>query len=242
MQYSYLVFLLRSILLIYRIWHFYESNEEFIDTVKKSNTYHTLIHSIDIVRVIKDCESTTIPNILRLAENTLSPDAVKIYTKLWDISHCLENPVILSQRIMELRYPEWQLLGSPEMSNAIVEWNPPKEKSKWSDILNGGLYQLGEQTMNYLLWNPSHTPLYDKWTFVHNKMKDYSRAFYQVQYISIDISDELIMFQRKFQQAIYTTWSIYNNLGILLIDIAAYNYKGDNGVMLSEGLYLWTFQ
>jgi hypothetical protein len=105
------------------------------------------------------------------------------------------------------------------------------------DLFTEGVYGVGEEVANYLWYRPSHTPLYDKWTEGQQTVKKISRTYYQFQLFAIDISDELLMFQRKFQQAAYTTLSVYSSLAILTTDIVAGYYGGDTGVMIVEGIY-----
>jgi hypothetical protein len=104
-------------------------------------------------------------------------------------------------------------------------------------LFTDGVYGLGEEVANYLWYRPSHTPLYDKWTEGQQTVKKITRTYYQFQLFAIDISDELLMFQRKFQQAAYTTLSVYSSLAILTTDIIAGYYGGDTGVMIVEGVY-----
>jgi hypothetical protein len=110
------------------------------------------------------------------------------------------------------------------------------EDNDWLHVAYGAVYELGEETMNYLFWRPSHTPLYDKFAAVQMKMKEYYRAYYQFQFLAVDICDELYRFNSKFQTAMMTTMGIYTGLGVFVLDSAAAYYMGDNGVVIVEGV------
>lgn len=239
--YTGLVLLLRTIWLIYRMWHLYESNVEFIDSVQKSKTYGSVITTMNYIELMKDCPSENIPYLLRLSEHGLSNDAVVLYKKVWEMSECIThlNPGFLVNQFMAIEYPDVSL----ELVLKNVEGIKQTEEkgSKDQSLTMSTLYQIGQQSMNYLFWKPTHTPLYDKWTEVQTSTKSYYRAYYQLHFLAVDISDELALFHRKFQQAIYTTWNIYANLAILSLDTTAViiGYKGDDIVFLIEGANQW---
>jgi hypothetical protein len=250
MAYQHIVLLIRFIWLIYRIWHLYESNEEFMESVIKSQTYGTILTTATIGRLLKGCPNTTQPYWMRISELSLAPKAATLYKDVWSLSHCLQNPKMFAERIMDPEIQELLRLEGPA-SNELVLWAQhdssalvvrPEEKvdaipsGHW-DLLTEGVYGLSEEVANYLWFRPSHTPLYDKWTEGQQTVKRFSRAYYQFQLLAIDISDELLIFQRKFQQAAYTTLSVYSSLAILTTDIIAGYYGGDTGVMIVEGIY-----
>ena len=249
MAYQHIVLLIRFLWLIYRIWHLYESNEEFMGAVMRSKTYGTILTTASIGRLLKGCPTinTTLPYWMRLSEVSLAPEAAALYKNVWTLSHCLQDPRTFAERIMDPEIQDLLRLEGPT-SKELVLWTAedsvalPKEKvdaipsGHWY-LFTHGVYGLGEEVANYLWYRPSHTPLYDKWTEGQQTVKKISRTYYQFQLFAIDISDELLMFQRKFQQAAYTTLSVYSSLAILTTDIIAGYYGGDTGVMVVEGVY-----
>ena len=253
MAYQHLVLLIRFLWLIYRIWHLYESNEEFMGSVVRSRTYGTLLTTATIGKLLKGCPTinTTLPYWMRLSEVSLAPEAAAIYRDVWTLSHCLQDPKRFAERVMDPEIQDLLRLEGPA-SKELVLWTADDtaaivvraeetEKDKpnvvgWG-LFTEGVYGLGEEVANYLWYRPSHTPLYDKWTDGQQTVKKISRTYYQFQFLAIDISDELLMFQRKFQQAAYTTLSVYSSLAILTTDIVAAYYGGDTGVMIVEGIY-----
>jgi|LauGreDrversion4_2_1035121.scaffolds.fasta_scaffold17183_2 hypothetical protein len=252
MAYHHIVLLIRFLWLIYRIWHLHESNQEFMDSVIKSRTYGTLMTTSSIGTILKGCPTTntTLPYWMRLSELSLAPEAAALYKDIWSLSHCLQDPRIFAERIMN---PEIQDLLRLEgsASKDLVLWSEEDESlaivvegaasgapssTSW-DIFKEGLYGLSEEVANYLWVRPSHTPLYDKWTEGQQTVKKFTRSYYQFQFLAIDITDELLMFQRKFQQASYTTWNIYSSVAMMSTDIVAAYYGGDTAVMIVEGAY-----
>jgi hypothetical protein len=190
---------------------------------------------------------------MRLSELSLAPEAAALYKDIWSLSHCLQDPRRFAERIMN---PEIQNLlrleGKGTASKDLVLWTEEEEKESLAIIVKGasgapsstswdifkeGVYGLSEEVANYLWFHPSHTPLYDKWTEGQQTVKKFTRSYYQFQFLAIDISDELLMFQRKFKQASYTTWNVYSSVAMLTTDIVAAYYGGDTAVMLVEGAY-----
>lgn len=249
MAYQQFVLLLRLLWLIYRIWHLYESNEEFMETVMRSRTYGTILTTASIGKLLKGCPTinTTLPYWMRLSEVSLAPEAAALYRDVWSLSHCLQDPRRFAERIMDPEIQDLLRLEGPD-SKELVLWTADdsaavaEEKvyttpsTHWN-LFTDGVYVFSEEVANYLWYRPSHTPLYDKWREGHQTVKKFTRTYYQFQLFAIDISDELVMFQRKFQQATYTTLSVYSSLAILTTDIIAAYYGGDTGVMLVEGVY-----
>ena len=251
MAYQHIVLLIRFLWLIYRIWHLYESNEEFMETVINSRTYRTLLTTATIGRLLNGCPTmnTTLPYWMRISELSLAPEAASLYKNIWSLSHCLQDPRKFAEKIMDPEIQDLLRLEGPA-SKELVLWTAddstaiivrPDEKieqvsTHWN-LFTDGIYVLSEEVANYLWLRPSHTPLYDKWTQGQQTVKQFTRAYYQFQFLAIDISDELIQFQRKFQQAAYTTMSIYSSLAIFATDMIAGYYGGDTGVMLVEGIY-----
>jgi len=243
MGYKNFVIILRIIWLIYRIWHLYESNEEFMESVKNSKTYGTLLTTASISALLKGCPTlnTSQPYWMRLSELSMAPEAATVYKDLWSLSYCLQDPKRFAERIMNPEIQELLRLEGPA-SKELVLWTDviPEVKdtpSKHWTIFTDGIYGLSEEVANYLWLRPSHTPLYDKWADGQKTVKQFSRSYYHFQFLAIDISDELLLFQRKFQQATYTTMSIYSSLAIVATDIIAGYYGGDTGVMVVEGIY-----
>ena len=252
MKYSYLILFLRTTWLSYRIWHLWESNHEFIATVTKSKTYGSIVYGANTVEWIRSCQSAnkSIPYLLRMSEYTLSPQAATLYKRIWDMSQCLQNPIFLTNRMMESKYP--LMIDYPDGLSSMTEENLSRalvlkdsliesphstsEDNDWLRVAYGAAYELGEEAMNYLFWRPSHTPLYDKFAVVQMKMKEYYRAYYQFQFLAVDICDELHLFHTKFQTAMITSMGIYTGLGVLLVDSAAAYYTGDKGIVIVEGV------
>jgi hypothetical protein len=236
------VLFIRAIWLAYRIWHLYESNNEFVFTVKKSKTYGTLIIAVNSNTILENCEPIDAPYLLRLSGLTLSSDAVELYKKVWDMSRCLQDPVILTSQLRDIAFIEYPV-DNDNLQSALVPYTdrelmeedikPIIENTKytWSGLLQEGIYGI---TVDYLFRKPSHTPIYDKWTEAQKKIKQYSRT---LQFLAIDITDELMVFQQKFQQAMYTTLSIHSSFGILVADLIGGVYGGDKAVLLIEGAY-----
>jgi hypothetical protein len=239
----------RILWLLYRIWHLYESNNEFVSQVKVSKTFYTVVNTASYTHLISECRvtNTSMPYLLRLSELTLHPDAAALYKKIWDTTHCLQDPSILTRKMMELTDIHNQLIEESKTGELVV-YNPyaikkieiPKQEVKEENgvfsILKGAAYELGQESMNYFFRKPSHTPIYDKLTTVQNKMKTYYRTYYQIQFLAIDVSDELMLFQKKFQQVVHTSFGIYTSSGILIADITGYMYGGDNAVLIIEGI------
>lgn len=184
---------------------------------------------------------------MRISELSLTPEAVVLYKDVWSISHCLQDPRKFAEKIMDPEIQELLRLDGPE-SKELVLWTADDtalmvraEEDKqmpsthWN-LFTEGVYGFSEEVANYLWFHPSHTPLYDKYAEGQQTVKKISRSYYQFQLLAIDISDELL-FQRKFQQTIYTTLSVYSSLAILTTDMIAGYYGGDTGVMLIEGIY-----
>lgn len=245
-----MVLMLRILWLFYRIWHLYESNNEFVSQVQVSKTFHTVINTVSYTHLISECQTvnTSMPYLLRLSELTLHPDAAALYKKIWDTTHCLQDPSILTRKMMELTDIHNELLEDAKR-NELVEYNPhaiqvfveksvpdSAENTGMFSILKGAVYELGEESLNYFFRKPSHTPVYDKLTKVQNRMKTYYRTYYQIQFLAIDVSDELLLFHKKFQQSVHTSLGIYTSSGILLADITGYMYGGDTAVLAIEGI------
>ena len=251
MAYQHIVLLIRFLWLIYRIWHLYESNEEFMEAVIKSRTYGTILTTASIGTLLKGCPTmnTTLPYWMRISELSLTPKAAALYKDVWSLSYCLQDPRKFAERIMDPEIQELLRLDGPA-SKELVLWTADdttalivraeEENSQQSEhwnLFTEGVYGLSEEVANYLWFRPSHTPLYDKWTEGQHTVKKITRSYYHFQLLAIDISDELLLFQRKFQQAVYTTLSVYSTLAILTTDMIAGYYGGDTGVMLVEGIY-----
>ena len=213
-------------------------------TIRTSKTFGTLINGVDLIYIIRHCDvKEELPYLLKLSESTLAPEASDLYKKIWYISNCLQHPAILSERLMEIQ----GTLAIDHSSSALVEYaSPPpseeeekkktNEKQKGWNLFEDGLYGLSEEFVDYLWWHPTHTPLYDKFAVVQTKVKQTTRVYYQIQFLAIDISDELLIFQRKFQQSMWTTASLYNDLVILTADVFAFMYMGYEGIMVVEGI------
>jgi hypothetical protein len=232
---------IRTFLTFYRLWHLYESNNEFITKIYSSKTYHTLLNVAEYGHYIHDCKSanTSIPYLLQAAEFTLTPNAAMLYKKLWSISQCLKDPTILSKKMMEIAFIgdmeelEKESRALTIYSPKIVSREPP---SPWFSLLQGISYEIGKEYMNYFFIKPSHTPIYDRFTEIQTKYKSYYRSYYQIQFLAVDISDELLLFHRKFQQSVHTSILLYGNSIMLLSDALGYLYGGDKAVFVIEGI------
>ena len=251
MAYQHIVLLIRFLWLIYRIWHLYESNEEFMEAVIKSRTYGTILTTASIGTLLKGCPTmnTTLHYWMRISELSLAPEAAALYKDVWSLSHCLQDPRKFAERIMDPEIQELLRLDG-SASKELVLWTADdttalivraeedtQTQSEHWNLFTEGVYGLSEEVANYLWFRPSHTPLYDKWTEGQQTVKKITRSYYHFQLLAIDISDELLLFQRKFQQAAYTTLSVYSSLAILATDMIAGYYGGDTGIMLVEGIY-----
>jgi hypothetical protein len=113
-------------------------------------------------------------------------------------------------------------------------------------ILTGATIEIGEEAMNYLFYTPTHTPLYDKFTLIQQKMKAYYRyldeSYRQINYLAIDIMDELSIFTSKFHSSIQSTIHLYYSTGFLLAEITGYMYGSDNAILVIEGLNMVRMQ
>lgn len=223
---KYIILFSRTLWIMYRFWHLYESNNEFVYQLQTSKTYDSILMTIQYAQLVKDCPSRPTPYFLQM---TLNPNAAILYTKCWDIANCLQNPLVLTDKLLQIAGAE----DIVELEKQLVLYDPSKVPSKqWFSFLSES-YSIAE----YLFLRPSHTPLYDKWANLQTRIKTYYRTYHKIQYMVVDITDEFHLFHRKFQQAIYTSISIYYGVIILFLDIAAFIYAGDKGIFFIEGLH-----
>jgi hypothetical protein len=108
------------------------------------------------------------------------------------------------------------------------------------DIFIGATYEIGEETINYFFHSPTHTPLYDKFTQIQQRLKSYYRyldeSYRQMNYLAIDIMDELSLFTTKFHTSIHSTISLYYSTGFLFAETLGFLYGSDETVFFIEGI------
>jgi hypothetical protein len=107
-------------------------------------------------------------------------------------------------------------------------------------------YEISEDTINYFFYSPTHTPLYDKFTQIQQQLKSYYRhmdeSYRQMNYLAIDIMDEISLFTSKFHMSIQSTVSLYYYTGFLLTEIIGFLYGSDKTVFMIEGINMIRLQ
>lgn len=321
MNYGRLIIILRLFFYLYRYWHLYESNNEFVYQMKNSKTYTSVLSINEYTNTIQECSDIDVdmPYMLRLSEFTMSDEATQLYTSIYKITQCIHDPEILTKKFMELLHANesFDIVESTElqvydprlvkieinkegldelykMSNDIEYFskklllsdtitvheyeevmnehnirNPKKNGSNtntdtdtekktktviiqtrdhwyYMDIFMGATYEMGEETMNYFFHSPTHTPLYDKFTQIQQRLKSYYRhldqSYRQMNYLAIDIMDELSLFTSKFHTSIQSTVSLYYSTGFLLTEMVGFIYGSDETVFLIEGINMVRLQ
>lgn len=103
-------------------------------------------------------------------------------------------------------------------------------------ILVETTYEFYKETINYLFYVPSHTPIYDKFVLMQKNMKSYYRymdkSYRRANYLAIDIIDEVQLFTTKFNMLLKSSIKLYYSTGFLLTEIAGYVCGNDNALLL----------
>lgn len=302
MKYGKTILILRFMFYLYKCWHLYKSNNDFVNQLKYSKTYNSILSIQEYTNNIKECSDLDIklPYLLRLSEFTMTHNATLLYKSIYKITQCIQDPEILTKQFMEFIYinnsyksisesyskelklynreftVETSYEGIKELyklshdieyfsnklllSNIVTESEyktllyenairNPKKKiimttiNDWYyvDIFIGASYEISEEIINYFFVSPTHTPLYDKFTQIQTKMKSYYRfldeSYRQMNYLAVDIMDELALFTTKFHTSIQSTVSLYYLTGFLLIETVGCLYYSDNTVFMIEGIH-----
>jgi hypothetical protein len=311
MNYGRLVLILRSCFYIYRFWHLYQSNNEFLNQITNSKTYNSVLSIDEYTNTMKECSDIDIemPYMLRISEFTMNDQAIHLYKSIYKITQCIKDPEILTKKFMDILHANesFDIVESKELqvyhpilvkietnkegldelyklSNDIEYFskkllslntitvseyeevinehtirNPKKNVTKtktviietrdhwyYVNIFMGATYEMGEETMNYFFNSPTHTPLYDKFTQIQQRLKSYYRhldeSYRQMNYLAIDIMDELSLFTSKFHTSIQTTVSLYYSTGFLLTEMVGFIYGSDETVFFIEGINMVRLQ
>lgn len=302
MKYGKTILILRFMFYLYKCWHLYKSNNDFVNQLKYSKTYNSILSIREYTNNIKECSDVDIqlPYLLRLSEFTMTNNATLLYKSIYKITQCIQDPEILTKQFMEFIYInnsykpitdsyskelnlynrdfaiEISYEGIKELyklshdieyfSNKLLLSNivtdseyktllyenairNPKKKiitttlNDWYyvDIFIGASYEISEEIIHYFFVSPTHTPLYDKFTQIQTKMKSYYRfldeSYRQMNYLAVDIMDELALFTTKFHTSIQSTVSLYYLTGFLLIETVGCLYYSDNTVFMIEGIH-----
>ena len=84
----------------------------------------------------------------------------------------------------------------------IVITNNTQTHFYYLNILIGATYEICKETVKYFFYMPTHTPLYDTLIEIQKNMKLYYRildeSYRSLNYLAIDIIDEIQMFSKKF--------------------------------------------
>ena len=311
MNYGQLILILRLFFYLYKLWHLYESNNEFVYQMKNSKIYNSILSIHEYTNTIQECSNIEVemPYMLRLSEFTMNDEATSLYKSIYKITQCIQDPEILTKKFMELLHTNDSLdiMESKElqiydpslikikinkesleelykMSNDIEYFskklllsdritvseyqevmaehhvrNPKKNvintntvtittRDHWyyMNIFVGATYEVGEETMNYFFYSPTHTPLYDKFTKIQQQLKSYYReldeSYRQMNYLAIDIMDELTLFTSKFHTSIHSTVNLYYSTGFLLTETVGFLYGSNEAVFLLEGINMVRLQ
>jgi hypothetical protein len=315
MSYGKLIIILRLFFYLYKFWYLYESNSEFVNQMKNSKTYNSIVSIHEYTNTIQECRNIDIkmPYMLRLSEFTMSDEATYLYKSVYKITQCIKDPEILAKRFMEFlhanqSYTSYDIIESKELqlydpafvieinkeglndlykmandieyfskklllSNVITvsEYqevmnehtirSPKKNggstntntviittRDHWYyvDIFMGATYEMSQETMNYFFYSPTHTPLYDKFTQIQQRLKSYYReldeSYRQMNYLAIDIVDELSLFTTKFHSSIQYTVNLYYSTGFLLTETVGFLYGSDETIFMIEGINMVRLQ
>ena len=104
MNYGQLILLLRLFFYLYRLWHLYESNNEFVYQMKNSKIYNSILSIHEYTNTIQECSDIEVemPYMLRLSEFTMNDEATNLYKSIYKITQCIQDPEILTKKFMEL--------------------------------------------------------------------------------------------------------------------------------------------
>jgi hypothetical protein len=309
MNYGKIILFLRFFFYLYRLWHIYESNNEFVYQMKNSKIYNSVLSIHYYTNTIQECSDIPVemPYILRLSEFTMNDEATNLYKSIYKITQCIQDPEILTKKFMEFLHTNdsFDIVESKElqiyhptllkvkinkesldelykMSNDIEYFskklllsntitvseyqevmnehnirNPKKNSTNtivittrdhwyYMNIFAGATYELSKETMNYFFYSPTHTPLYDKFTQIQQRLKSYYRelneSYRQMNYLAIDIMDEISLFTSKFHSSIQSTINLYYSTGFLLTETVGFLYGSDETVFLLEGINMVRLQ
>ena len=127
----------------------------------------------------------------------------------------------------------------------IVITNNTKTHFYYFNILIGATYEICKETVKYLFYMPTHTPLYDTLIEIQKNMKLYYRildeSYRSFNYLAIDIIDEIQMFSKKFKILIQSSIHLYYFTGCLLSEIAGFIYGNHDSFFLFETLHIVLF-
>jgi hypothetical protein len=127
----------------------------------------------------------------------------------------------------------------------VVNTNNTKSHFYYLNILIGATYEICKETVKYFFYMPTHTPLYDTIIEIQKNMKLYYRildeSYRSLNYLAIDIIDEIQMFSKKFKILIQSSIHLYYSTGCLLSEIAGFIYGNENSFFLFETLHIVLF-
>jgi hypothetical protein len=127
----------------------------------------------------------------------------------------------------------------------IVNTNNTKSHFYYLNILIGATYEICKETVKYFFYMPTHTPLYDTIIEIQKNIKLYYRildeSYRSLNYLAIDIIDEIQMFSKKFKILIQSTIHLYYFTGCLLSEIAGFIYGNHDSFFLYETLHIVLF-
>jgi hypothetical protein len=127
----------------------------------------------------------------------------------------------------------------------LVNTNNTQSHFYYLNILIGATYEICKETVKYFFYMPTHTPLYDTIIEIQKNMKLYYRildeSYRSLNYLAIDIIDEIQMFSKKFKILIQSSIHLYYSTGCLLSEIAGFIYGNENSFFLFETLHIVLF-
>lgn len=127
----------------------------------------------------------------------------------------------------------------------IVITNNTQTHFYYLNILIGATYEICKETVKYFFYMPTHTPLYDTLIEIQKNMKLYYRildeSYRSLNYLAIDIIDEIQMFSKKFKILIQSSIHLYYFTGCLLSEIPGFIYGNHDSFFLYETLHIVLF-
>jgi hypothetical protein len=127
----------------------------------------------------------------------------------------------------------------------IVITNIRQTHFYYLNIFIGATYEICKETIKYFFYMPTHTPLYDTLIEIQKNMKLYYRvldeSYRSLNYLAIDIIDEIQMFSKKFKILIQSSINLYYFTGCLLSEIAGFIYGNHDSFFLFETLHIVLF-
>lgn len=113
------------------------------------------------------------------------------------------------------------------------------------NILIGATYEMCKETVKYFFYVPTHTPLHDTLTEIQKNMKLHYRildeSYRSLNYLAIDVIDEIQMFSKKFRILIQSSIHLYYFTGCLLSEIAGFVDGNHDSFFLFETLHMVLF-